>query len=348
HAEILALTHGHPLALSLVADLAGQGEQGFHYEQTPDVVAMLLERFVRDVPTPQHRMALYACATARTLTESLLRAALAQPDVAAIFEWLRSLSFIEQGPLGLFPHDLARDILSADLRWRDLEAYLELHRRIRRGLSERLFHVSGIEQQRATFDLVYLHRNNPILKPYYDWQTFGTLYSETVRPDEHARILQQIAGFAGEEAAALAEHWIERQPSAWQAIRDSNGRIAGVFMYLQLHQTTAEDRQRDPAVAHAWEYACRQTPFRPGDEVTLARYYAALPDYLSPSPVMNTAQIATGQRWMTNPRLTWAFTDLIEPDHWYGMMSYYDFHRVANPQFGLYAHNWRATPVAEW
>ena len=35
---------------------------------------------------------------------------------AELFEWLRNLSFIESGPLGLFPHDLAREALVADLR----------------------------------------------------------------------------------------------------------------------------------------------------------------------------------------------------------------------------------------
>ena len=36
-----------------------------------------------------------------------------------LFEWLRGLSFVESGADGLFPHDLARDVLDADLRWRD-------------------------------------------------------------------------------------------------------------------------------------------------------------------------------------------------------------------------------------
>jgi hypothetical protein len=43
---------------------------------------------------------------------------LATPDVHELFEWLRGLSFIESGRLGLYPHDLAREALVADLRWR--------------------------------------------------------------------------------------------------------------------------------------------------------------------------------------------------------------------------------------
>ena len=36
-----------------------------------------------------------------------------------LFTWLRDLPFIEHGPRGVFPHDLAREVLDADLRWRD-------------------------------------------------------------------------------------------------------------------------------------------------------------------------------------------------------------------------------------
>lgn len=131
HADVLRFTHGHPLALSLVADVVAQGgEAAFQPDRSPDVVALLLERFVQDVPSAQHRLALHACATARVLTESLLRAALGQEDVHAIFTWLRRLSFVEQGPYGLFPHDLAREVLDSDLRWRDPDALVELHRRL--------------------------------------------------------------------------------------------------------------------------------------------------------------------------------------------------------------------------
>src|SRR5262249_44965035 len=47
HQEVLEFTHGHPLALALVADLLVHGEQrSFSPEQAPDVVGVLLSRFV--------------------------------------------------------------------------------------------------------------------------------------------------------------------------------------------------------------------------------------------------------------------------------------------------------------
>src|SRR5207237_2914036 len=101
-----------PLALSLVADVYAQrGEIGVHPEATPDVVKALLEQLVQKVPGPAHRTALEVCALVRVTNEALLAYTLGVTDAHELFEWLRNLSFIESGPLGLFPHDLAREAL---------------------------------------------------------------------------------------------------------------------------------------------------------------------------------------------------------------------------------------------
>ncbi|HET7037140.1 MAG TPA: AAA family ATPase [Thermomicrobiaceae bacterium] len=53
HAGLLAFTHGHPLALALVADVLSRGESvgAFGPVSEPDVVRILLERLARDVPS---------------------------------------------------------------------------------------------------------------------------------------------------------------------------------------------------------------------------------------------------------------------------------------------------------
>jgi hypothetical protein len=53
HQAVLDFTHGHPLALSLVADVFAQrGEFEFKPEDSPDVVKALLEQLVQQVPQP--------------------------------------------------------------------------------------------------------------------------------------------------------------------------------------------------------------------------------------------------------------------------------------------------------
>ena len=106
---VLSFTHGHPLALSLVAETFAQREVfSFQPEAAPDIIKTLVEQFVQKVPGPAHRAALEACAQVRLMSEPLLSEMLNLPDPHELFDWLRGLSFIESGPLGIFPHDLAR------------------------------------------------------------------------------------------------------------------------------------------------------------------------------------------------------------------------------------------------
>ncbi len=165
YAAVLDFTHGHPLALSLVADVFAQ-RPGFHFQpdEAPDVVQTLLARFAQKVPSPAHRAALEACALVRVMTEALLIHMLQQPGasvrvdpVAAqsaheLFEWLRGLSFVEASREGLFPHDLAREALAADLRWRNPDWHKELHHRARAYYVARFRQTHGIEQQRILHD----------------------------------------------------------------------------------------------------------------------------------------------------------------------------------------------------
>src|SRR6185312_9715410 len=105
-----------------------------------------LEQLVQKVPGPAHRAALETCALVRLTTESLLAEVLGVDDAHELFEWLRGLSFIESGPLGIFPHDLVRDALGVDLRWRNPEWFGELHRRARHYYASRLGQTRGVEQ----------------------------------------------------------------------------------------------------------------------------------------------------------------------------------------------------------
>lgn len=100
------------------------------------------------MPSPAYRRALQVCAHLLITTEEQehLRAALepdADPDggeridVPALFEWLREQPYIEAGPDGLYPHDLVREVLNSEMRWRDPTGYREMHRRLRSALPRR-------------------------------------------------------------------------------------------------------------------------------------------------------------------------------------------------------------------
>jgi energy-coupling factor transporter ATP-binding protein EcfA2 len=149
HDQLVEVAHGHPLGLSLLADVVARGGEAAADPLTPDLVGTLLRWFVEVVPSGLHRRALEVCALARVTTEALLREVLGLEDAHELFAWLRGLSFVESGPDGVFPHDLARDALDADLRWRDPEAYKWVFRGIRACIHGRLQSSQGHEQQRA-------------------------------------------------------------------------------------------------------------------------------------------------------------------------------------------------------
>jgi ATP/maltotriose-dependent transcriptional regulator MalT len=164
---VLDFTRGHPLALSLVADVLDQRQdQQFVPDEAPDVIQTLLERFVQKVPSPAHRTALEACALFHLTTEALLAEILQVADGHELFDWLRSLSFIQYGKEGLFPHDLVRDVLCADLQWRNPDWYAELHHRARVYYMKRLQQTRGDEQRRVLVEYIYLHRRNPIVRHF--------------------------------------------------------------------------------------------------------------------------------------------------------------------------------------
>jgi AAA ATPase-like protein len=359
HERVQAFTHGHPLALSLVLDVLAQeklqGLADFTPEHAPDVMRELLSRFVAGVPSALHRRALEVCAHARLTTEALLRAALDAGDVHDVFEWLRSLSFIEQGPYGLAPHDLARDLLDADLRWRDREQYGVHHDRIRAHVLDRIRRSTGQEQQRALLDLMFLHRSNPFTQPYWEWESFGQTYADALTPDDHEAVVAMTARHEGEESATLAAHWLDRQPDAFVALRGGDGVLLGFLAILTLNRASPEDLEADPGTGAAWAYALRHGPPRPGEEVTHLRFMIDRDLHQRASPAVNLVSVQSCRRWLTTPNLAWDFLSVTDEGYFGPLFAYLYYDRVPEADFEVggrrlatFAHDWRRMPAEPW
>jgi hypothetical protein len=234
HGQLVELAHGHPLGLSLLADVVARGGQAAADPLTPDLVGTLLRRFVEVIPSGLHRRALEACALARVTTEALLREVLGLEDAHELFTWLRELSFMESGAEGLFPHDLARDALEADLRWRDPDGYRRVFRGIRGHIQGRLRTSRGHEQQRAISDAKYLFRSLPGVVSPVDWGAWGHQYPQPARPGDRESILDLVLAWEGQEAAAIAARWWERQPEGFFVVRGQDGTVGGFLDLLDL------------------------------------------------------------------------------------------------------------------
>jgi DNA-directed RNA polymerase specialized sigma24 family protein len=357
HERVLELTHGHPLALSLLLDVLSleQHDAPLHLSTVPDVVGTLVESFLAGVPSPRHRMALEVAAHARTTTAAQLRSALGDDDGDELFAWLRELSFVESGPHGLFPHDLARTVIDADLRWRDPAVYAHVHGVVRRDVVGRLTSTEGFEHQRALADLMFLHRGNPAALLFWDWETLGQVYADELRPGDGAAILAMVERHEGPESAAIAARWLERQPSAFSPFRGRGAEPVGFLAQLELHAAGADELERDPAARAAWAHAHRHAPPRTQDEVLLGRFYMDRDAYQAASQSFNVVTIRTTQEWLKRPRLSWYYLAFADPEAVAPLMAYIHFHRapeadfeVGGRRYGVFARDWRRSGGAEW
>jgi len=352
---VLDFTHGHALALSLVADLYDQGpDTEFRPEVAPNVIQTLLDQLVQQVPSPQHRLALEATALVRLMTESLLAALMGQADVHDLFDWLRGLSFMETDRRGIFPHDLAREALTADVRWRTPDRFADLHARARAYYMGRIKGAAAQEQRHILSDLVYLHRENPSVRPFFQWQESGTVFTDAFRPDDAEALADMVARHEGPESAALAIHWFARQPHNVNVLRGAASDPVGFLARVSLGATTPADRQLDPAVDAAWRVLSRK-PLRSGETAILYRFWMAAESHQSVSPEQTRLVLNIIQDYLITPGLAFTFVPLADVEFWRMAFEYSDMERlpeadftVGGHRYGVYGHDWRVTPPLAW
>lgn len=349
-------TRGHPLALALVGEVLRHGEP-FTPEGSPDVLAVLVDRFLRTVPTVAHVEALEAAAVVRVLTEPLLQALLPAADARALFAWLRGLPIVDSGPSGLVLHDLARDVVDADLRWRNPSRHQDLHERARRSYLGELPAADAPGRSSALLDLMYLHDDlRPFLRPPDRETPTAGLRVGTLRDvDDVPAITAMVARHEGEPSADLARHWCERRPDAWLVVRDSGGVPVGTVCLLDVQDATADDMTTDPAVAAVRRQLTRMPALRPGERVTHMRFWLARDTYQDVSPVQSLIGSELTRHILTTPDLAVTLVPFADPAPWAELCAYVDHHRMPDADFTVdgvpytvFGHDWRTVPPAAW
>jgi hypothetical protein len=352
--ELIALTHGHPLGLSLCADVVARGGAPGTTSLRQDLVGDLVSRFLDVVPDEHQRTALTACAQARVTTEELVREVVADSAEVAgsLFAWLSDLSFIEVGPDGLAPHDLARDVLDADLRWRDAAAYTRVFRRVADHIQGRLRHLRGRAQLRAISDLKFLFRHIPGVLSPIDWDAWGQHRPEPAAPTDRDAILDLIGRAEGDDARRIAARWWDAQPDGFSVLRDEADHVRGVVCLLDLTAADEDDRLADPGATAVWRHAQGDRPPRPGEAVTQTRFVVDRDAYQGPSPTLNAVPLVTLQRQLAMRNLAWDYLTMHDPDAWNGFFALADLARVPEAdfqlggrRFGVFAHDYRERPV---
>jgi hypothetical protein len=361
---LVEASHGHPMALSLLADLSARGqlrdiEVTAGLAGAPDVVRALLIRIVDDVPTREHRDVLEVAAVARVTTEALIRSALGvdRQRAGELFDWLRGRPYMAVGPEGLSPHDLIRDVLDADLRWRDPDAYAAVFRRVRRHIHARLEMLRGVEQRRAIADEKFVFRNLPSVLSPVDWSNWGVVEPEPAGTEDRDVVIGLVHDFEGPDAATIADQWWDRQPEAFHVLRDPVGAVLGFIGLVTLTPVADGDPDLtfDPVAAAAVAWAERASPARAGEVITQTRFVIDRDHYQAPSVTLNAVPILTLQRYLQTPDLAWDFLVLFEPDALNDYFAIADLPRapdadatVGGRRYGQFAHDFRRVPVRDW
>ena len=355
--QILGMTHGYPLALSLVAENYAQtGTLGLGTDPSPDIIAMLLDRFVEGVDEPVYRDVLELCSLIRMTTESVIAEALDADRAPELFAWLKSLSFIELTPFGLMPHDLARDAIAIELRWRNPDRYSELHHRARAYYSDRLDRAQGPAQQLILFDYIYLHRDNPVMAPFFQWHSHASAFTDSARAADLPQIIEMVERNEGPESAGWASFWFGIQPEAFLVMRDSvqSNRLRGMLVMLNL-SIASSAAMEDPATAQAMRLLNRTAPLRSGERATYFRFWLSDEAYQAVSPVQSLIFVAVVQHYLTEPALAATFLACSDPEFWAPMFQY-AVHQLVDElrfttdghEYGAYSMDWRVLQPKPW
>lgn len=232
---IVRAAHGLPLALALFADAreraTGPVEQRRLWElrDSPDLVRELLSDAARERVAVPGRCPPRAGAGLVTTEESVRHALEVPPARAhALFTWLRSLSFVRSTAEGLVPHELMREALLADLRWRGPEKYESLFGRLHGQLTERLGQRAG-DRWASGAGLAYLGRTNQLAREAVDWRGADRIRLRAARPEDLDQAVAAIEKEHGVAAGALALRWWEHQPTAFTVAEDGR-RFVGVLV----------------------------------------------------------------------------------------------------------------------
>lgn len=197
--HIVSVTRGHPLSLSIAADIILRGDT----RPLPDVpewhlaVRALVEDLLHDVNEPGLRTLLEGVAILRQFDEPTLAYISPGEDISGAFARLCSLSIVRPGPHGLMLHDDVRGVIREDLRWRNPERFQILRNRA----LEYFRHLSQDSASRYKSDWILTEAAYLSEDPFVHFAMFNSdnpsdTWTEPARPADRERLLDMQSSFA--------------------------------------------------------------------------------------------------------------------------------------------------------
>ncbi|WP_419993869.1 ATP-binding protein [Streptomyces boninensis] len=346
--HLAALGKGHPLTLALLADAAGSENVPAGLADAPDLVAVLVEQLVGEAPGEAHELGRALCASAWLTTEDLLRSAVGD-QAQEVWAWLEAQPYITRGADGLYPHDLVRDLLDADLRRRSPETCRRVNSIVHVHATAEL-RRGGSDRRLWAHQKLYMHRRGPLGRSLWALRDQGSPTVAPARPEDHRQVLEILERFEGPQSVELAARWLKAAPQHLMVVRSPAG-IAG-FTYELICPAGAEPPVADPVVEQVLAEAERLSPVRDGEEISITRFASGAVAHQRDAYGVLAGCVGCAMSWLTRP-LAWSFCPMLDPEFWRPSFGYLALtHEFPVPlgdlEYTVFAIDWRRCPVENW
>lgn len=340
---------GHPLTLAMLADAAVAGELPEDLAAVPDLVAALVTRLVDEAPDDDHALAMALCAHAWLTTQDLVDELLGR-RAPGVWAWLETRPWVTRGTYGVYPHDLVRDVLDADLRRRSPATYRRVHRAVHEHSWSALTSADAGERRLWAHQKLFLHRRSPLAKSFWTMRTRGTGMVAPGRTEHHAAVIRIVERFEGEATARLAERWLAAAPENLSVVPTSTG--INAFVLTTLHPAHPELVAGDPVIEVALDFVARTSPARLGEQVEVARFFGGWNENQRDPYAVVVGSVSSMVLWTTRP-LAWSFVATTDPQFWGPAFHYLALTTELTAQFDgrhytLYGIDWRRLPPDRW
>jgi hypothetical protein len=318
------LGRGHPLVLAMLAESSRGRAVPSQLTDAPDVVGQLCRLIVDDIPDAAHRAGLATCAHANRMTQDLLERTVGSRS-AEVWAWLESRPYVRRGAIGLFLHDVVRELFEAEFAHRSPDAYVALHRTVRGYFLERLVNPSDPHPDRAAAEILLLHRAGPLAGVTAQLRDGGLLPITRAGPNDRAAIFALIERGEGRASAELARRWVGQQPESLYRVRSVDD-VEGFAM--QVYLPTGDGLEADDPVARAVLRAIAEHgPLRPGERVNINRYSGATTSYQQDPMLLLVNGVSCILEWSHQPA-AWTFITTIDGDFWGAYFEYLGMSRM--------------------
>lgn len=346
--RLVTLGAGHPLTLALLADASASATIPDDLAEAPDLVAHLAGHLVEEAPDADHALAMSLCAHAWLTTKDLLDELLDR-DTAGIWVWLERRPWVSRGTYGIYPHDLVRDVLDADLRRRSPGTYQRVNRVIHQHSWLALRGPDGAERWIWAHQKLFMHRRSVLAAATWQLRSRGSGVIVPGRAEHHRQVVDLVERYGGPENADLCRRWLTVQPEGL-AVEDTPTGVEG-FALTVVHSAARPAAEPDPVVQAAIEHTAGTAPLRVGEELSVSRFMFGRQGMRDPHGVV-AAAVSSTLTWLSRP-LGRSLCTVTDPEFLAPVFEYIGFREeltvdAMGRRYWLYGIDWRRLPLERW